>query len=393
MYAQAYSFKQENYWQNKFEERLNKMTNLTDEYTFPRGLTVKNRVVIPPMTTKMSYFDGVVTNDEIEYYHMHSGDVGLFITGAANVQPDGKGWEGELGVYDDKFIPGLTKLASAIKTNGTKAILQIFHGGRMTNSSVLRGTQPVSASAVAAERAHAEVPRALESEEVVSLIHQFTLATKRAVAAGFDGIELHGANTYIIQQFFSPHSNRREDEWGGSLEKRYHFINTLVDEVIKTVDESGAKNFIVGYRFSPEEYENPGIRMSDTMYLLDQLVGKKLDYLHLSLADVTRVSKDSAYSDKPIIEYVNEKIAGRLPLIGVGNVRDGQDAKKVLTQADFVAVGCGVLIDPEWTSKVLAGHDELLRRELSIYDKELLHISNGVWSFLQEKMPDCLIEK
>lgn len=369
------------------------MTKLTDEFTFSRGLTVKNRIVIPPMTTKMSYYDGVVTNDEIEYYRLHSGDVGMFITGAVNVQEDGKGWEGELGGYDDKFIPGLTKLASAIKTNGTKAIMQIFHGGRMTDSSVLRGVQPVSASAIAAERPGAEVPRALASEEVVALIKNFTETTKRAIAAGFDGVELHGANTYIIQQFFSPHSNRRDDEWGGSLEKRYHFIETLVDEVIRTVDESGVKNFIVGYRFSPEEYETPGIRMSDTMYLLDGLLTKKLDYLHLSLSDVTRVSRDAEYGDKPIIDYVNEKIAGRMPLIGVGNVVNGADAKKVLEQADFVAVGCGVLIDPNWTKKVLAGRDDLLRLTLSSYDKDLLQISNGVWGFLQDKMPDRLIEK
>lgn len=366
------------------------MNNLETGLTFKRGLHLKNRLVIAPMTTKMSFFDGVVTNDEIDYYALRSGEVGAFITAAANVHEGGKGWDGELGVYDDRFIPGLAKLAAAIKKNQTKAILQIFHAGRMTDSKVLHGSQPVAPSAVAAQRPNAEIPKELTENEIIEIIESFKFATKRAIEAGFDGVELHGANTYLLQQFFSPHSNRRTDEWGGSLEKRFKFINDLVDGVTEVVDESGVKEFIVGYRFSPEEYEEPGIRLGDTLFLVDQLSNKPLDYLHLSIGNYRNYSVSDEFKEKTIIEYVKETINERVPLIGVGDIRNGADVKAILETADLAAVGRAVLIDPHWAQKVLDGQDELIRTELSHYDREELRISNGVWGFLEGMMPERL---
>jgi 2,4-dienoyl-CoA reductase-like NADH-dependent reductase (Old Yellow Enzyme family) len=366
------------------------MQELQSEFTFKRGLRLKNRLVIAPMTTKMSYFDGVVTGDELAYYGLRSGEAGAFITAAANVHESGKGWEGELGVYDDRFIPGLAKLAATIKQNHTKAILQIFHAGRMTSSSVLNGQQPVAPSAVAAEREDAQTPRELTEEEILALLESYKQATERAIKAGFDGVELHGANTYLIQQFFSPHSNRRTDRWGGSLENRFRFINELVDGVTDVVDRSGVKDFIVGYRFSPEEYEKPGIRFEDTLYLVDQLANKPLDYLHMSINDYNKVSASADYSEKSMLAYVKETLQERLPLIGVGDVRTGADAQNILEHADLAAVGRAVLIDPHWVQKVLDHKEQLIRTELSHYDREELLISNGVWGFLEGMMPERL---
>jgi len=269
----------------------------------------------------------VITEDEITYYQERSKGLGAVITGAANVQDIGKGWPGELSIAHDEMIPRLSDLAKAIKENGAKAIVQIFHGGRMTSRATLSGEQTVSASAIPAERPNAETPRALSEDEILETIKAFGEATRRAIEAGFDGVELHGANTYLIQQFFSPHSNRRSDEWGGSLENRYRFIEKLVDEVLETVDQSGVKEFIVGYRFSPEEFEEPGIRFEDTLFLVDQLAEKGLDYLHISLADYTRKSISKAYQAKSMLAYVYEKIAQRVPLIGVGDVRTSKDAR------------------------------------------------------------------
>ncbi|MFC6323585.1 NADH-dependent flavin oxidoreductase [Companilactobacillus baiquanensis] len=368
------------------------MTNLDEKLTFKRGLTLKNRFMMSPMTTKMSFFDGTVTNDEINYYGLRSGEIGAVITGAANVQDNGKGWDGELSIADDKFIPGLAKLAANIKKNGTKAIVQIFHAGRMTDSGVLHGVQPVSASAVAAERDNAQTPRAMEEQEINELIENFKKATKRAIQAGFDGVELHGANTYIIQQFFSPHSNRRNDEWGGTLEKRYKFINDLVDGVTEVVDKSGVKNFIVGYRFSPEEYENPGISMDDTMFLLDKLADKPLDYLHLSENDFKRVSISKDHQDKTILEYVHDKINGRVPLVGVGGVSSREDANDVLKNGELIAVGGQMLLDPHFVVKILSGQDSSIHHTLSLFDTDALMISNGVLGFLDQKMPEKIIK-
>ncbi len=361
---------------------------MTEPITFRRGLTLKNRIVMAPMTVKMSFYDGIVTDDEIAYYQMRAGAIGAIITGAANVQPNGKGWEGELGVDDDKQIPRLAKLASAIQTNGTKAILQIFHAGRMTDSSVLRGKTPVSASAVPTHKEWGEVPREMSHEEILAVIDNYAKATRRAIQAGFDGVELHGANLYLIQQFFSPHSNIREDMWGGSLEKRYTFIDQVVSAVTKVVDDSEVENFIVGFRFSPEEFTEPGIRFTDALYLVDQLADTSLDYLHVSLRDYQKKPELPAYQEKTIVEYLAEKIAGRIPLIGVGEVTTQEDAEKLLTTADIAALGKILLSEPNWYNKVIHQQEDLIRHKISSYDREELHISNGAWGFLIDRMAD-----
>lgn len=322
------------------------------------GKELKNRLIMAPMTTKQSFFNGALTSDEINYYAERSKGVGAVIVGAANVQADGKGWHGELSIESDDMIPGLTTLASAIQENGAKAFIQLFHAGRMTHKEVLFGKQPVSASAIIAMRDHAELPRELSNEEILTIIKSFGQATRRAIESGFDGIEIHGANTYLLQQFFSPHSNRRNDKWGGSLEKRYTFIDEIIKEIYSVIDSMQATNFIVGYRFSPEEYEEPGISFSDTIYLIEQLKKTRIDYLHVSLDDYKRVSIDDKYKEKTILEYVHEHINDRKPLIGVGGVQTRKHVNNILEHAEMVAVGRQLLIDPTWAQKILEQRDD-----------------------------------
>lgn len=359
-------------------------------FTFPSGVKVKNRFMMAPMTTKMSFYDGVITSDELRYYHIRSKEAGAIITAAANVSDNGKGWEGELGVSHDLHIPGLAQLASAIQINGTKAILQLYHGGRMTHSSILRGERPVAPSAVKAERPTAEEPRALEEEEIYQIIEDFKAGTIRAIQAGFDGVEIHGANTYLIQQFFSPHSNRRDDKWGGSIENRYRFIDSLVDGIIETVKEEAEEPFLVSYRFSPEEYETPGIRFNETLYLVDQLASKELDYLHMSLGKYNQVSRLEDYQEKSMQEYVYETIDGRVPFVSVGDIRDSKDAREAIKNSDFIALGRVMLADPHWVGKVLNNKDEWIRQTVSEEEREELVLTNGVWGFMKNMMSDRL---
>ena len=149
----------------------------------------------------------------------------MVVTACAYVTLNGKGFQGEFGSDRDNLIPSLRRVASAIKEQGAKAVLQIFHGGRMCPPELVPDGEIVSASAVPAEQGVVsdQVPRALTETEIQSIIRDFGESTRRAIEAGFDGVELHGANGYLIQQFFSPHSNRREDQYGGSLKKDYHF--------------------------------------------------------------------------------------------------------------------------------------------------------------------------
>ncbi|VDG20013.1 NADH-dependent flavin oxidoreductase [Lactiplantibacillus mudanjiangensis] len=334
------------------------MVEFTDELTLKSGVTLKNRLMMSPMTTRQSFFDGQVTTDEIHYYEQRAHGVGAIITGAANVQAGGKGWPGELSIADDAMIPRLHDLATAIQNAGAKAIVQIVHAGRMTEKATLGGVQTVSASAIPAARPNAETPRAMTDDEVQATIAAFGDATRRAIQAGFDGIELHGANTYLIQQFFSPHSNRRTDQWGGDREKRTHFIKAMLDVVFAAVKQYADRPFIVGYRVSPEEFETPGIRFADTLYLIDELAKYDLDYLHLSLNTYDRVTRAKEYQAKTALAYVYEHVAGRLPVVGVGAVRNRDDVTNVLAHADLVAVGEQLLFDPTWAEKLIDHHDD-----------------------------------
>lgn len=336
------------------------MSSFDQALTLPSGVTLKNRLMMSPMTMRQSFFNGTITQNEINYYAERAAGLGAVITGAANVEAGGKGWPGELSIADDKKLPELTQLASAIQTKGAKAIVQIFHGGRMTNAATLSGVQPVSASAIAAERPDAETPRAMTTAEIHATITAFGEATRRAIQAGFDGVELHGANTYLIQQFFSPHSNRRTDEYGGDREQRYTFIAELLDSVFNAVKKYATKPFIVGYRFSPEEFETPGIRFADTLWLLTKLRETKLDYLHLSLNSYDRVARGNDYQDKSLLAYVHEAIQGKIPIVGVGGVRTRADVANVLNDAELVAVGQQLLFDPTWPLKLASNNDDAI---------------------------------
>lgn len=352
--------------------------------TLPNGIEIKNRVVLPPMTEQMSFEDGTVTLEEINYMHQRAGGVGLFITPVAYINKEGKGFEGQLGVDDDNKIPGLSRLAHAIKSRGAKAILQIFSAGRMTNSYITRGLQPVSASAIAAPRPGAQYPRALEHSEILNVIQDFAEATRRAIQAGFDGIELHGANTYLLQQFFSPHSNQRTDEWGGSLENRLRFPTAVINAVMKVKQEFASSSFIIGYRLSPEELEEPGITLEDTKYLVEHLQHTDLDYIHISLGNAWRTSLRDTSNTVPIITQIKE-ISPNKPVIAVGDIRTPEQAEEVINSGiDFVALGHQLIIDPNWVEKVISGHENTIRYTLHAADLDDLGIKPPFVEYIRE---------
>lgn len=353
-------------------------------YKFKNGLEVKNRVVIPPMTEASSLQDGSVSMDELRYFDIHTGGVGMFISPVANVSENGKGFEGELSITDDRYLPGLTKMASTMKQNGTKAILQIFDAGRMSNSKILRGKPTVSASAIAAPRPGAETPQELTNDEIEQIIDDFGQATRRAILAGFDGIELHGANTYLIQQFFSPHSNRRTDKWGSSVEKRMTFALEIIKRVNQTVKKYASSPFIVGYRISPEEIETPGIRMADTLKFIDVLADQPIDYLHISMGYAWRTSLNDKQDKEPLITKIKRQVNGRLPLISVGSIETPADAEKVMDAGiDFVALGRESLREPQWVEKVQAGQEKAIRYTVSPSDYYELGINPSFQEFLE----------
>lgn len=345
------------------------------------SLALKNRLVLAPMTTYSSQADGQIADDEIPYLRRRAeGGFGLVMTAACAVHPRGKAFDGQWACWSDEFLPSLRSVADAIREGGAKSCIQIHHGGRACPSRLCGGT-PLSASAIPALRPNAEVPAAMTESEIEEVIAAYASAAARSFAAGFDAVEIHGANTYLLQQFVSPHSNRREDKWG---QNRLLFVERVVDAVLEACPGK-----LVGYRFSPEEAEEPGIRWEHTAALLDLLCRKDLAFLHVSLWDYAIRGLKGDWPETTL-ERVVQKIDGRKPLIGVGKVWSLDDAEAVLSAgADLVALARSALVNPEWPQLAAAGGD-IRRRiprtgagDLFTWPKGLEHMAYNVASWFE----------
>ncbi|MGG0412264.1 NADH-dependent flavin oxidoreductase [Peribacillus simplex] len=358
---------------------------LFEPFTFPCGVEIDNRIIMAPMATKSSFENGMVTLDELAYYKRRTEGLGMVITSATRIEKHGSS-PGSISIATDKHIQSLSKLANTIKSNGTKAILQIFHVGRMQNSEFSGGIQPVSASAIPAKREGSETPRALEHFEIQDMINTFGEAARRAVEAGFDGVEIHGANTYLIQQFFSPLSNQRTDFWGGSLENRAKFPLAVVEAVQKAVQKHADRPFIIGYRISPEEVYEPGISLNDTLYLLNKLKKTELDYIHLSLESYDQTSLREKNQSTPTLKVISDEIGQEIPVIGVGKVKAPEDALKIMNYGTpLVSIGRELLIEPDWIKKVLLGKESEIRNVILQSEREDLCIPDFMWEYIQSR--------
>ncbi|MFT9848381.1 NADH-dependent flavin oxidoreductase [Aneurinibacillus sp. REN35] len=359
---------------------------LFEPFTFRSGVQLKNRVVMAPLTNYSSNEDGTVSDAEIDYYIRRTKGVGMAITACVYVTPNGKGFPGEFGADSDEMLPSLRRLASTLKAQGTKAILQIFHGGRLCPPELVPNGETVSASAVVAEAQGAPMPRALKDSEIEDIIYAFGETTRRAIEAGFDGVELHGANGYLLQQFFSPHSNRRTDRWGGSLEKRMVFPLSVVDEVKRIVAEHATQPFLVGYRFSPEEAETPGITMADTLALVDALADKQLDYLHISTLDFWSPPRRGVESTRSRTEIIQERVGHLVPIIGVGSIKTPDDALQVMqTGVPLFALGREIIIEPDWVQKIEQGRETDILTTVTKNDQERLVIPDPLWHAIMSR--------
>lgn len=356
------------------------------------NLPLKNRLAMAPLTTYSSHEDGRIRTTELEYlYRRAAAGYGMVMTAACYVHKSGHAFPGQWRCDRDDVLPSLEDGARAIQMGGAAAVLQIHHGGRQAPTALCGG--PVCPSAVPSERPGAETPRALEHEEIETIIQAFATAAGRAKRAGFDGVEIHGANTYLLQQFVSPHSNRRTDCWGPD---RLKFPIDVVDAVLAEV----GPNFAVGYRFSPEEPTDPGIRIGDTLALIEALCSRPLSWLHLSSLDFRASSIVGDY-DEPTLTVVCRAIAGRVPLIGVGSVLRLGDAEEMLDMgADMAAIGRLAITEPEWPAVALAGGEPWLRYPAT-GAQDLLTVPEGLdrrilsvpgWFMVEEALAPALAE-
>ncbi len=328
--------------------------NPFEPYTLKNRVTLKNRLVLAPMTTYSGNEDLTVSEEEKHYYALRAKHLGMVITAATSINDSAQAFERQITLKDDAFIPSMRSLANIIQAEGAKAVVQLHHGGRMNQPSLYEDkSKIVSASAVPAPRPNMPTPRALDIDEITKTIDDFAQATRRAIEAGYDGVELHGANTYLLQQFFSPHSNQRDDRYGGSTKNRMRFIEELIDKVYEVINRYADNPFILGYRFSPEELEAPGITLEDTVELVRMLKDKPLDYLHVSLQTFDQTSLRNKDDTEPIVNKLAKVIDGKVPFMGVGGLKNANDLTRALSyHYDLLALGVALLADPDWPKKI-----------------------------------------
>src|SRR3984957_3632082 len=305
------------------------MTDLSQPLSLTRGPAWKNRFMLAPLTNLQSHPDGTLSDDEFNWLtYRATGGFGLVMTCAAHVQRVGQGFPGQLGIFSDDHLPGLTRLAAKIKAEGAVSSVQLHHAGIRSPKDLI-GEQPRGPSEDAETGS-----RALSLAEVEELVEDFVAAAVRAEKAGFDGVELHGAHGYILCAFMSPETNRRDDRYGGSPENRAR----IVFEIIKGVRERTRPDFQLGLRLSPERF---GLVFPEQVALARQMLASgDLDYLDMSLWDCFKPPVDAEFADRPLIDWFTDLPRGATRLGAAGKLMSGPDCRRLAEHgADFVILG------------------------------------------------------
>lgn len=366
----------------------NKHPSLFSPFMLTEKIKLRNRIVMAPMTTWSANPDGTISEQELEFYKRRSQNVGLVITGCTYVTPSGIGFTHEFAAYDDRFINSLEKLAAAAKSGGAPAILQIFHAGNKAIPELVPNNDVISASAPSVKSGdfmkRVVQSREMTENEIQETIRAFGDVTKRAIKAGFDGIELHGAHGFLLQNFFSPLFNQRNDRWGGDLEGRMRFPLAVLQEVKNVVYEYATKPFAIGYRISPEESATGGLRIEDTYKLLDRLISSGISYIHTSLVSINDSYPVESPNGPRTIELILNHIAGRVPVIAAGKIRTPSQAQEAIsTGLPLVAIGKGLVINPEWVTLAESGRGHEIQTTLNPQLVPELTIPDKLWDQIQ----------
>jgi 2,4-dienoyl-CoA reductase-like NADH-dependent reductase (Old Yellow Enzyme family) len=327
------------------------------------SVEIRNRIVMPPMTTRTADAEGYVTEDTIAYYLARArGGTGLITVEMASPEKAGRHRRREVGIYDDCFIPGLTRLVEQIHRAGAKASIQLGHGGGHTRIDIC-GETPIAPSAIphAVYETTLEtiIPEAMSKARIDQTIAAHAAAARRAVKAGFDCVEVHAAHGYLISQFHAPFENRREDEYGGSLENRARFGL----EVLRAV-KAAVHGMPVVYRLSVDDFFDGGLSFPEGRQIAIWAAEAGADALHVSAGHYR--SQPSAqivlppmrYPDATFLHFAaSVKKAVRVPVIAVGKLGDPATATAAVVagSADFIALGRTLVADPQWVEKLARG--------------------------------------
>lgn len=328
----------------KQPSKMEPPTAVDSPMPFACGKSMKNRFMLAPMTNLQSHDDGTLSDEEFRWLTMRAeGQFGLVMTCAANVQANGRCWLGQLGIYADRHIAGHRRLARRIQEHGSLAVVQLHHGGMRSPQEVI-GERPVAPSDNEENRA-----RGLSLPEVEQLRYDFIAAALRAQAAGYDGVEVHGAHGYLLTQFLSSEINHRDDRYGGSLENR----SRLVFEIVRGIRQACGPAFLLGVRLSPERF---GMQLPEVRQLSQWLIDSgQLDFLDLSLWDVFKTVGEAR---RGLLSHFTDLECKDVRLTVAGKIKNGEDVNRVLAAGiDFVTIGRSAILHHDFPARVMADPD------------------------------------
>jgi 2,4-dienoyl-CoA reductase-like NADH-dependent reductase (Old Yellow Enzyme family) len=317
------------------------VAKLFEPLSLAHGPAMKNRLMLAPLTNEQSHPDGRLSEEEFRWLTLRAeGGFALTVTCAMHVQAVGQGFGGQLAIFGDQHLEGLSRLAGAIKARGSIAAAQLYHGGKRAAKHLVGA--PVGPSDDPKTGA-----RALTPAEVEGLRGDFIAAAKRAEKAGFDGVELHGAHGYILAQFLSANVNRRADRYGGTLENRAR----IIFEIIDGIRAACGPDFQVGLRLSPERFGLELAEMRDVA--AEALRQGQVDYLDMSLWEVTAEPADSAFKGRSLMSCFTELPRGNVRLGAAGHVTSAERAAWVLDAGcDFVLIGRAAILRHDFPERV-----------------------------------------
>ena len=338
---------------------------LFEPYTV-KSMTLRNRIVMTPIGTNFAEQTGEVNERIIDYYKQRAkGGTGLITIEAASVySPQGASGSYQLRIDHDNYIPGLYRLCESIHDCGSKISILLNHAGSVANGK-MTNIQPVSASDIPS-RVGGDIPRALTTDEIYTIVDKFAEAAKRAVTAGFDAVEIQAGHGYLLNQFLSPTTNDRTDEFGGSKENRARFT-TLV---LKAVRETVGENIPIFLGISADELAEGGNTLDDTLEIVEYFK----DYVDVfdvsaGLTCSIQYQYDADYLPDGWKSYMSKSIKEKTgkPCQTSGNIREPEVANRILEdgEADLIAIGRGLIADPEWVNKVQFGNTDDINRCIS----------------------------
>ncbi len=338
-----------------------------DDTLVVNGMRLRNRLVLPPITTNYGTAEGEVTDGVVGFYRQRAREVGLVVAEAAAVRPDGRITPLSLGVWSDALIPGLKLLAQAIKGEGAAAALQIGHAG--AGAVVVEGGLVRPSPSGVPTRSGAE-PTVMSEAQIAQFVADFADGAARAAEAGFDGIEIHGAHLYLISQFLSPLTNRRKDRYGGDAAGRASFAL----EVVRAIRDRLGKGYPIIFRLNTVELVEGGQTVEESILVARLLRQAGVDLLHSSLVAQGGWKEDEGRQllqttsalpkDRPLgaaVPYaaqLKEGVGG--PVIAVGKLGDPSEAARTVKEGlvDLVAIGRQMIVDPNTAGKILSGEGD-----------------------------------